>query len=85
MNTLVIHDTIYTITPAYVAGAKAMRENVPWHCNPHRQGSQRHHDWDAGHTHEASGFHSIYGVDIISQPNNRTEFIVPDYLLEDDQ
>lgn len=74
-NTLVINDTIYTLTDAYREGAQAMRDDITWHANPYTYGSESYDDWDYGHTHEAAGFHMVEDVDVITQPSLGTEFI----------
>jgi hypothetical protein len=65
-NSLVIHDTVYGMTPAYREGGEAMRRRVPHQCNPHRPGSQAHADWDYGHTHEAADEHLRFGLDLLT-------------------
>lgn len=64
-NEIVLSDTIYEMSPAYIEGARAMRAGISWHFNPHRDGSQSHDDWDYGHTHEAAGEHFRFGLDLI--------------------
>lgn len=53
-----IGDSVYTATPAYRAGAKWAREELPWlDANPHRSGSQAHYDWENGYNNEEDGHH----------------------------
>jgi hypothetical protein len=73
-NQLVIGDTIYSMTPAYIQGAKAMRRETPFHCNPHRSGSQREEDWSYGHDHEAGHEHYRFGKDLLAEPPTGIEF-----------
>ena len=62
---IVVGDTIYDMTPEYVAGAMALRRGVSHHCNPHRQSSQRFADCSNGHDNEASGEHHRLSRDLI--------------------
>jgi len=64
-NQIVFGDTVYEMTPAYIAGAEAMRRNTPYGCNPHRASSTRQDDWNAGHTHEAAFEHFRFGKDLL--------------------
>lgn len=73
-NRLVIHDTIYDITPAYRQGALDARKNVPHFCNPYREDSQDGWDWDAGHTQEFANEHTRFGIDVITAPPTGREF-----------
>lgn len=73
-NSLVIHDTVYAMTPAYLNGAKAMRARVSHHCNPHRLGSQAHADWGDGHTHEAGHEHLRFGLDLLAEKTRGKSF-----------
>lgn len=74
-NTLLIHDTVYEITPAYREGAAAMRNEVTWYANPYEHGTQKYDEWDWGHTHESEDMHLIDGTDILAAPENGTEFV----------
>lgn len=78
VNTIQIGDSAYEITDHYRAGAKALRNQTPFFCNPHRDGSRRHDDWSYGHDHEAAGFHVIDGEDVILAKNTGREFITPE-------
>jgi len=73
-NQLLCGDTLYEMSQAYLAGARALRRNVPFFANPHRDGSQRHADWAAGHDNEAAGEHVRYGRDLLLEPARGTEF-----------
>ena len=64
-NQIVIEDTIHDITPAYKAGAMAMRQGVSHKANPHEISTQQHWDWDAGHVNESCGEHHRFGLDLI--------------------
>jgi hypothetical protein len=44
-----VGDTLYTFTPAFREGARALWASVPYTCNPYRAGSQRAQDWEDGH------------------------------------
>lgn len=56
---LVIDDTVYTLTPAYRAGAQAYKAGTPYNVgNPYRDGSQAWYDWNDGHVNESEGYHS---------------------------
>ena len=83
VNTLLIGDTIYDITPAYINGAQAMRDNVTCHANPHRHGSQRYNDWDCGHTHEAAGLHQFDDIDVIKTKEKNKEFVIPEHIVNE--
>lgn len=48
-------DTWYEFSRALRAGAWAYWRDVPCYCNPHRDGSQKAYDWDAGHELAAAG------------------------------
>lgn len=54
---LIIGDTMYEVDKYYVAGALAYERGIPWYCNPHRDGSYRHAQWNAGHENESAGDH----------------------------
>lgn len=55
---IVVGDTIYEASPAYRAGAKWARLDLPWlGANPHRDGSQAHNDWEDGYNNEMDGVH----------------------------
>lgn len=68
-NVLICGDTEYTLTPAYKRGARAMRERIPYRCNPYRHGCQSHEDWNAGHENESAGEHIRFGRDLIEARN----------------
>jgi hypothetical protein len=75
LNDLVVGDTVYTMTKAYREGAQAMRDSVPFTCNPYRNtNSQQYSDWDYGHTNEASGEHVRFGIDLLGAPLNGRRF-----------
>lgn len=65
-NTLIVSDTEYRISTAYANGAKAMRNRIPWNCNPHREYTSSHEEWNYGHVNESAGVHSCDGVDVIT-------------------
>lgn len=65
-NRLIIGDTIYDITPAYIAGARALRQETPHWANPYEDGTQDAYDWDDGHTNEAAHEHHRFGRDVIA-------------------
>ena len=66
MSRIVCGDTLYEIDGAYREGAEAMRRLVPWHCNPHREGSRACGQWSTGHENEAAGEHVRFGVDVVA-------------------
>lgn len=77
MNTLLVRDTLYELTEAYRNGARACRAETPFWANPHRDGSQRHADWAAGHDNEAAGLHRVsVTVDAIEARAAGLEFTV---------
>jgi hypothetical protein len=82
VNYLQISDTIYEVTEAYVAGARACRDMIPHHANPHRDGSQRASDWTYGHDHEAANFHFIDGQDVLQAPRSGETFVIPEDWVE---
>ncbi len=60
VTTLVIGDTEYTLTPAYMEGALDHRAGVPWNCNPYRDygtEEQKHTDWADGHVNDSEDLH----------------------------
>ena len=57
MKTIVINDTEYALTPAYLAGVRAFRRNDSYHSNPHRFCTQQYDDWVAGYTNEEESLH----------------------------
>lgn len=78
-NTLIIGDTLYELTDAYRNGARACRAETPFWANPHRDGSQRHADWAAGHDNEAAGHHRVtVALDAIQAAPAGLEFIAPE-------
>jgi hypothetical protein len=75
LNELVAGDSVYTMTKAYRDGAQAMRDSVPFTCNPYRnRDSQQYYDWDDGHTNEAAGEHVRFGTDMLGAPLNGRRF-----------
>lgn len=75
LNELVVGDTVYTMTKAYREGAQAMRDSVPFTCNPHRNTeSQQYFDWDSGHTNEAAREHVRFGIDLLGATLNGRRF-----------
>jgi hypothetical protein len=78
-NTLLIGDTLYELTEAYRNGARACRAETPFWANPHRDGSQRHADWAAGHDNEAAGHHRVtVTLDAIEAAPAGLELIAPE-------
>lgn len=57
MRTVIVGDTEYSVDKFYRDGVNACKQNVPWHCNPHRLGSMRHDQWNYGHENESAGDH----------------------------
>jgi hypothetical protein len=78
LNTLLVGDTLYELGPYYRDGARACRSETPFWANPHRDGSQRHYDWAAGHDNEAAELHIAAGVDVIEAAPEGREFIAED-------
>lgn len=74
LNTIIMGDSVYEMSDAYLAGARDFRQGVSFHFNPHRHGSQRYDDWDAGHTHDAAHEHYRFGIDLIEAPRTGREF-----------
>ncbi len=79
-NTLLIGDTEYRIDAAYAAGARAFRNSTPFNCNPHNPLSDRYSQWDAGHCHEAEGFHDIDRVDVIEARLSGARFVAKEVV-----
>lgn len=52
MKTITIGDTVYDLTRAYKAGAKANRDGISFRSNPYEDGSQDYYDWNSGHENE---------------------------------
>lgn len=78
-NTLLIGDTLYELTEAYRNGARACRAETPFWANPHRDGSQRHADWAAGHDNEAAGHHRVtVTLDAIEAAPAGLELVAPE-------
>lgn len=78
-NRLLIGDTLYELTEAYRNGARACRAETPFWANPHRDGSQRHADWAAGHDNEAAGHHRIsVTLDAIEAAPAGLELVAPE-------
>jgi|TARA_R100000687_G_scaffold81622_1_gene78981 hypothetical protein len=73
-NEVIMGDTVYEMSPAYIDGARAMRRSTTFHANPYSDRSQEHADWDFGHTHEAAGEHFRFGLDLIAQPATGASF-----------
>lgn len=73
-NTIICGDTIHQMSPAYIAGARACREEVPYRANPYPDGTQRASDWEAGHDNEAAYEHRRFGKDLLAEPPAGTEF-----------
>ena len=67
-NRIVIHDCIHDMTIAYRNGARALRNEIPFFCNPHREDSQDHCDWNHGHDNDAAREHLRFGIDLIEVP-----------------
>jgi hypothetical protein len=69
-NRLLCGDTLYDLTPAYIAGARALRKEVPHWANPYDDDTeeQDYADWDDGHTNEAAHEHHRFGEDVIALP-----------------
>lgn len=79
VNQLLIGDTLHELTESYRNGARACRAETPFWANPHRDGSQRHADWAAGHDNEAAGHHRItVTLDAIEAEPAGLEFIAPE-------
>jgi hypothetical protein len=74
VNELVCGDTVYALTPAYIKGARDARDGASHFSNPHRSGSQRHFDWDAGLSNEHAYEHYRFGKDLISEPPSGLTF-----------
>lgn len=73
VNQLLCGDTLHDLNEAYRAGALACRSETPFWANPHRDGSQRHADWAAGHDNEAAELHRVEGIDVIeAAPSGKT-------------
>lgn len=65
-NTLICGDDMYHMDAAYRAGARAMRQLIPYSvANPYRDGTQQHDQFDYGHVNESAGEHIRFGVDVI--------------------
>lgn len=65
-DTLICGDEMYHIDTAYKAGARAMRQGIPWNVgNPYRDGTQQYDQWSYGHVNESAGEHIRFGVDVI--------------------
>jgi len=83
-NTLLIHDTLYTMTPAYIAGARACRDEVPHWANPHADGTQDSYDWSFAHDNEAAGEHRRFGKDLLDEHPASVEFGMDPDIARDD-
>lgn len=77
-NQLLCGDTLYDLTEAYRAGARACRSETPFWANPHRENSQRHADWAAGHDNEAAELHLVDGLDVIEAAPCGKTFTAPE-------
>lgn len=73
-NQAVIEDSIFILTGAYLAGALAFRQGIPWGNNPNPSGSDKYDDWDYGHTNEAANEHTGFSCDIITATRNGKTF-----------
>lgn len=73
-NVIVIGDSEYVMSQAYLNGARAFRRGTPFSCNPHAFDSDAHNAWDWGHTHEAAGEHFRFGQDLITAKRNGVRF-----------
>ena len=49
---ITLGDTIYLVTTFFREGVEACSEGIPYHNNPYRQSSQRHEDWNDGHSNQ---------------------------------
>jgi hypothetical protein len=58
METLIIGDTEYTLTPAYIEGALDYRASIPYWSNPYRDGTQKYYDWVDGHVNDSEDAHA---------------------------
>lgn len=73
-NTLVVHDTQYDMSSAYLRGAHAFRDGVPNVCNPHRFHSEAYDAWDYGHVNESADEHFRFGQDLLTAPRKGGRF-----------
>lgn len=65
-NTLICGDEMHHLDTAYRAGARAMRQSIPYEVgNPYRDLTQQHDQFNYGHTNEAACEHIRFGVDVI--------------------
>lgn len=71
VNRILVGDTLYDVTGAYVKGALAMRGSVTHHANPYR--GDRADEWSQGHDNEAAGEHFRFGRDVLSDPSDGRE------------
>jgi hypothetical protein len=71
VNEILVGDTLYAVTKAYVDGARAMRASVPHHANPYR--GDRADEWSQGHDNEAAGEHFRFGRDVLADPSDGRE------------
>ncbi len=57
---------MYHLDAAYRAGARAMRQGIPYGIsNPYRTFTQQHDQFNYGHVNESAGEHIRFGVDVI--------------------
>lgn len=73
-NVIVIGDSEYVMSQAYLNGAQAFRRGTPVSCNPHAFDSQNNEDWDNGHTNDSVGEHFRFGQDLVSAPRKGSRF-----------
>lgn len=62
---IIVGDSQYDMTPAYIEGALAFRKSISWKSNPYREGSANHQSWEYGHVHESAGEHIRFGLDTL--------------------
>lgn len=43
----------YVVDRFYKEGVNAFQQSIPYGCNPYRDGSQRHDQWNYGHVNES--------------------------------
>lgn len=65
-NCLLINDTEYNISAAYIEGATAMREGISYKHNPHNTNSMAYDSWNDGHSNESAGEHIRFGGDVLA-------------------
>jgi putative endonuclease len=72
---VIVGDTIYEIDRWLRNGAEALLARVPWSCNPHNYGSDRHDQWAYGH--ELAAAHSDLGHKLGGSATDRLASLVP--------